>query len=299
MEALNFRAIEVDKIKLEILDEKDIAIDVLRLDKIHKVISGNKSFKLRYYLQDAVNNHKKTIATFGGAWSNHIVATAFACNSIGLQSIGYIRGDELPILSETLLFAKEYGMKLYFVSRADYKDKSAIIEKDTNEDVYWIPEGGFGKLGAKGASEILATVEADNYSHIVAAVGSGTMLAGLVQSIKKDQQVIGISSMKGNTSLNNQIKSLIPEKEKHSLFTIIDEYHFGGFGKHPQVLIDFINKTFQLHQLPLDIVYTGKTFFALLDLIEKGFFAKGSRLLIIHSGGLQGNKSLGDKLLTF
>ena len=299
MEAINFQQIEIQNIKSDFLKQKEIKLYVLRLDKIHPIISGNKSFKLRYYLMDARNKKKNTIATFGGAWSNHIVATAFACYTAGLQSIGFIRGDELPNLSHTLELARKYKMKLIFVSRENYKSKEALIEKHKSEDWYWIPEGGFGKLGAKGASEIFSTIKHDHYSHIIAAVGSGTMLAGLTQAIHAKQKVIGISCMKGNTSLSAQVKSLINNEEQQTLFEIIDEYHFGGFGKHPPNLIDFMNETYRKHTLPLDIVYTSKTFYGVMDLIQKGFFSKGSQLLVIHSGGLQGNMSLGDKLLTF
>ncbi len=296
---INFQKIDIQKIKAEWLDNKEIALDVLRLDKIHPIISGNKSFKLAHYIGDCIEKHKTTIATFGGTWSNHIVATAYASKIAGLQSIGIIRGDRTTALSSTLIAAKTYGMKLFFVSRNEYRNKELTKEKYANDDWYWINEGGYGSLGAKGASEILATISSEKYSHIIAAVGSGTMLAGLTQSITNAQRVIGISSMKGNTNLHEEVKRLIVNIEKRESFDIIDDYHFGGFGKHPKLLIDFMNETYLEHGLPLDIVYTGKTFFAVKNLIEKDFFPKGSQLLIIHSGGLQGNMSLGDNFLTF
>ncbi len=281
----------------EWLLEKKVALDVLRLDKIHPVISGNKWFKLKYYLQDAAALKKTIIATFGGAWSNHIVATAFACKEASLKSIGIIRGEQPAVLSDTLKKAAEYGMELHFVTREEYRNKESIKQKFANKNWYWINEGGYGELGAKGASEILSTVDLRHYSHIIAAVGTGTMLAGLLLAAGSKQNVIGISSMKGNLSLEKEISRLVEKQKPEVKFEVIHDYHFGGYGKHSLPLIDFVNEIYAIHNLPLDIVYTGKTMFAIKDLTEKGFFEPGSRLLMIHSGGLQGNAGLTEKSL--
>ena len=299
MKTFEIPPVEIQTITGDWLAQKGIGLDVLRLDKIHPVVSGNKSFKLKYYLQQAISQQKTTVATFGGAWSNHIVATAYACKLMGLSSIGFIRGEELTELSATLAAAKECGMKLYFVSREEYRDKENIQALQGHTDRYWIPEGGYGILGAKGASEILASIDVEKYTHIIAAVGTGTMLAGLTKSATINQKVIGISCMKGNPSLQHQVAALLSDESKEGQFEIIHDYHFGGFGRHPPSLIAFMNDIYTLYQIPLDIVYTGKTFFAVKDLIEKDFFSNGNQLLIIHSGGLQGNSSLGDKVLTF
>lgn len=290
----------VQPIQAEWITDKKVALDVLRLDKIHPVVSGNKWFKLKYYLHEALAMHKTTIATFGGAWSNHIIAAAFASKVNGLKSIGIIRGEKPAVLSDTLKKAMEYGMELYFVTREEYRQKEGIVQKISENDWYWINEGGYGEQGAKGASEILSQADTSPYSHIIAAVGTGTMLAGLILSANKTQEVIGISSMKGNKSLEKEISALIhaDNKEKAS-FKVIHDYHFGGYGKHPVQLIDFINEIYLKHHLPLDIVYTGKTMFAIKDLTEKDFFQPGSRLLMIHSGGLQGNAGLPAKVLAF
>jgi 1-aminocyclopropane-1-carboxylate deaminase/D-cysteine desulfhydrase-like pyridoxal-dependent ACC family enzyme len=296
---VDFNAINTQDIKADWLTSKRISLAVLRLDKIHPVVSGNKWFKLKYYLQQAIQLQNSTIATFGGAWSNHIVATAVACAESGLKSVGIIRGEETAVISETLKLAKGNGMKLYFVSRELYREKEALKKQFEQEDFYWINEGGYGLLGAKGASEILKITNGSAYSHIIAAVGTGTMLAGLILAAKANQKVIGISSMKGNTSLEKQIHQLTAEQKPEAHLELIHDYHFGGYGKHPAKLIDYIGNIFQEHQLPLDIVYTGKTFFAIEELAKKGFFKPGSDLLMIHSGGLQGNKSLPHKLLAF
>jgi len=296
---LNFKIINVQTIHSVWLSDKKVALDVLRADKIHPVISGNKWFKLKYYLQEAVANHKTTVATFGGAWSNHIVAVAFACNEASLKSVGIIRGERPAALSETLKNAEKFGMELHFVSRQEYREKLSIIEKFASKDWYWINEGGYGLLGAKGAAEIVSTVNMQNYSHIAAAVGTGTMLAGLVLAAADKQKVLGISCMKGNSALEKEILNLCTGHNSGATFQVLHDYHFGGYGKHPSSLIEFINEMYSLHQLPLDIVYTGKTLFAIKDLIKNDFFEPGSRILMIHSGGLQGNSSLPAGKLAF
>lgn len=296
---MNFNKIRVQTLRAEWLSDKKVALDVLRLDEIHPVISGNKWFKLKYYLQDAIALHKNTVATFGGPWSNHIAAVAFACKEAAIKSVGIIRGEQPAVLSETLKNAVEWGMELHFVSRDEYRKKELITQRLSDNNWYWINEGGYGLLGAKGASEIVSTVSLSLYTHIIAAVGTGTMLAGLVSATGNAQKVIGISSMKGNESLQKQVLHLTEEQKQAASFQIIHDYHFGGYGKHPSHLIDFINEIYSEHQLPLDIVYTGKTFYAIKDLTKKDFFEPGSRLLMIHSGGLQGNCSLHDKVLVF
>lgn len=295
---MNFNTINVQRIHAGWLTDKKVFLDVLRLDKIHPVVSGNKWFKLKYYLQEAITTPKTTVATFGGTWSNHIIAVAFACKEYDLKSIGFIRGEEPAVLSETLKIAIEYGMKLQFVTRGKFRKKELIIQEFTDKNVYWINEGGYGLPGAKGASEILNAVDLSAYTHIVTAVGTGTTLAGLVLA-SHNQKVLGISCMKGNFSLEKEVLQLTAHEKPEASFQIIQDYHWGGYGKHPSSLIDFINEIYAKHELPLDIIYTGKTFYGIKDLIKKDFFEPGSRILMIHSGGLQGNKSLPPKVLSF
>lgn len=291
--------IDVQKIEAEWLTNQQISLDVLRLDKIDPIVSGNKWFKLKYYFEEAKSLEKTTVATFGGAWSNHIVAVAFAAREAGFKSIGVIRGEKPTQLSTTLEMAVQYGMNLHFVTRDQYRRKAEVIENFSQPAWYWINEGGFGAPGAKGASEILKILDTLSYSHIIAAVGTGTMLAGLVLGSAPYQNILGISSMKGNFSLMQQIEELTERKPQHVSFDINHDYHFGGYGKHPHQLITFMNDVYTAHQLPLDIVYTGKTFYAIKDMTEKMVFNRGSKLLMVHSGGLQGNKSLPEKLLAF
>lgn len=296
---VDLRSIEIQPIEAKWLTDKHVSLDVLRLDKIDAVVSGNKWFKLKYYLVQAQVEQKRTVATFGGAWSNHIIATAYAAREAGLKSVGIIRGEKPTVLSYTLAQAIEYNMELHFVSRDQYKRKEEIIQSFSNNDWFWIDEGGYGITGAKGAAEILKTVDTRSYSQIVAAVGTGTMLSGLILGSSRGQSITGISSMKGNTAIEQQIKDLLKNENPQATFEIKHEYHFGGYGKHPHQLITFINDSYDKHLLPLDIVYTGKTFYAIKDMVENNRFQTGSKLLMIHSGGLQGNKSLANKVLVF
>ncbi len=278
--------------------DQKLAIDVLRLDLIHPVISGNKWYKLRFYMEEAIHKGYTEIASFGGAYSNHIVATACACNFHQLKSVGYIRGDKTEPLSHTLQAAADFGMQLIFISRADYKNKTALIKNNQQPNRYWIPEGGYGILGAKGAASILNTVSLEKYTHIIAAVGSGTMLAGLLNGSRADQTIIGISSQKNNKSLESEVLHLTLSENQHRLI-LMHHYHFGGFAKHPSELIHFMVDFWKKESIPTDIVYTGKVFFAISDLLQKQYFKPGHRLLVIHSGGLQGNLSLPEKSLPF
>jgi 1-aminocyclopropane-1-carboxylate deaminase len=267
----------------------ELEVDVLRLDKIHPVISGNKWFKLRYYIEDAKAQNKKTIVTFGGAWSNHIIATAAAGKLHGLKTIGIIRGEKPLELSTTLQQAEEAGMKLVFVSREDYSKK---IIPPGNEG-YIINEGGYGNLGAEGASTILDHCPND-FTHYCCAAGTGTMAAGLANRVSK---VVAVSVLKNNHSLEREIATLL--RDSAIAPAIIHDYHFDGYAKYQPELLQFMNDLYRHTGIPTDFVYTAKLFYAVRDLISKSFFPTGSRILLIHSGGLQGNLSLRKGTLMF
>ena len=295
---LRFEDVFTQTIAANWLEKNSVQLEVLRLDKLHDVVSGNKWFKLKYYLEEAKQKGYNTIATFGGAFSNHVVATAFACNSFVLKSIGIIRGEQPAVLSHTLQTAKQYGMELEFVNRALYKDEQLI--KKAFKNVYWISEGGYGDLGALGAKEMLQLCnEHGKYSHIICAVGTGTMMAGVIKAASKNQTVIGISVMKENYSLSEKVKALLNDEEKNKMWKIEHAFHFGGYAKHPPELIQFMNETWKQYTLPTDIVYTAKTFYAAQQIILNNTIPQGSNVLIIHSGGLQGNLSLPEKTLCF
>lgn len=277
----------------------NIGVDVLRLDVVHPIISGNKWFKLQYYLQEAINQHCKKIVTFGGAYSNHIVATAFACKQMNLQSIGIVRGEAATNLSSTLQAAKNYGMHLQFVSREMYKNKTALLAQFNDSSIYSIAEGGYGKLGAKGAATILSCVDTSQYTHIICACGTGTTLSGLIKAALPHQHVIGINVLKGYENMEADIIKILDAKKKYQPFTILNQYHFGGYAKHSKQLIDWMNELYKKENLPTDIVYTSKLFYAVNNLLQQQYFAANSKVLVVHSGGLQGNLSLPNETLLF
>jgi 1-aminocyclopropane-1-carboxylate deaminase len=291
----------------------DIQAAMLRLDRIHPVVSGNKWFKLKYNLEAAAG---RPIVTFGGAYSNHIVATAAACGMAGIPCTGIIRGEEPAVKSHTLELAASLGMEMMFVSREAYrlKDVSAF------PDAYVIPEGGHNALGAKGCSEILSLAGTGDFSHIICAVGTGTTLAGLVNAVGDDRrQVIGISALKGADSLYEETQALLTNPgggdgnhdsgriaEMQSLqpapennWTILHQFHEGGYGKVSDRLIAFMNDFYRQTGIPTDRVYTGKMVLAVQQLLEQSYFPPNSRLLLIHTGGLQGNDSLPPGVLCY
>lgn len=297
-DTVDFEKVITQAVEAEWLRNKNILLHVLRLDLIDAEISGNKWFKLKYYLKDAVGQGFGTIATFGGAYSNHIMATACACKKLGLKSIGIIRGEEPAVLSHTLIQARQFGMQLYFVSRAEYKEPELLKEEFSK--AYWINEGGHGAEGVRGAKEIMTLCkESEKYDHVVCAVGTGTMMAGIIKAVNANQVVTGISIMKGNPELMNNVKTLLGKDDEAKQFNILHDYHFGGYAKYPNTLIEFMNQTWQQHHLPTDIIYTAKTFYAVEQMISNNTIPPGSNVLMIHSGGLQGNFSLPAGLLCF
>lgn len=278
-----------------------LSVDVLRLDLIHPVVSGNKWFKLKQYLQLAKQIAKTTLITYGGAYSNHIVATAAAANLHGLKSAGIIRGEEPVAWSPTLTAAKEYGMQLFFITRENYRLKKIppeIFNSFEETESIFIPEGGYGQLGASGAKDILLQTEAAGYSHIVTAVGTGTTLAGLAMAVSPYQKVIGIPVLKNAFSLEEEIKALLPPA-KNASFQLIHDYHFGGYAKRSAAVISFMNDFYGKTGIPTDFIYTGKTFLGVFDLFEKGYFTSRDKVMLLHTGGLQGNVSLPKGTLIF
>lgn len=291
---------DINHIELDRLGKKNgskIPLSVLRTDLIHPVISGNKWFKLRFYLDEAVKKGYKTIGSFGGAYSNHIVALAAAAKMSGLASIGIIRGeaDDSPTLQE----ARELGMKIIAVSRESFKDREEIIQSFPKQnEIYWVEEGGYGLQGARGAATILSAMDCSGFTHILCACGTGTMAAGLIMGAADHQKIIGISVLKNNKTLEKSIAGLLPDALNRKIHCIHD-YHFGGYAKHPVQLIDYMNDFYQRTHIPSDIVYTSKLFYAAEDLIQKGYFEETANILLIHSGGLQGNRSLSKNTLCF
>ena len=270
----------------------DIQAAMLRLDQLHPVVSGNKWFKLQYNLQAAEG---RPVVTFGGAYSNHLVATAAACREKGIAAIGVVRGERPAVPGHTLQQAAELGMRLVFVSREDYRmlaqGQAADIQLITGvHDACIIPEGGHNALGAKGCEEILPLAGDARFTHVICATGTGTTLAGLINSATT-QQVTGISVLKGAFSLNNSTAELV-HPGNHTTWQILHDFHEGGYAKTSERLIGCMNDFYRETGIPTDRVYTGKMVLAVRLLLAENFFPPGSRLLLIHSGGLQGNDSL-------
>jgi len=295
--------VTIEALKDELLDSMEVSVDVLRLDKIHLVVSGNKLYKLYYYLEDAIAQNKMTI-TFGGAYSNHLAATAKACNELNIPCIGMVRGEEPPNLSHTLQFCKENNMQLVFLSRDEFtklKNEEVIQRFEVQYGPHiLIPEGGYGKKGVEGASFISSYYDLHAYTHICCAVGTGTTIAGLIETSNFKLQTsnfLGFSALKGLNDFPDRIKYLLGEEQGKCQF--ISDYHFGGYAKKTNDLIDFMNAFYSKHHIPTDFVYTGKMFYGVMNLINKGYFLQGSKILCIHTGGLQGNLSLENGTLIF
>jgi 1-aminocyclopropane-1-carboxylate deaminase len=268
-----------------------LSISILRADLIDPVVSGNKWFKLQLYVRDAIAAGKTTLATFGGPYSNHIVATSTYGASMGLETVGFIRGEKPVALSPTLTDAMENGMTLHFVSREDFEQTEKIISHNQDPSWAWIPEGGYGITGAEGVKSMLTIKDTASFDTIICAVGTGTMMAGLIKAAAPHQQVIGLSVLKNNISIDEEIKALLTPEESKKNFEINHDYHFGGYAKHTPALIDFMNDCYKKMELPLDFVYTAKLVYGVEDLATNGKFDPTSKILIIHSGGLQGNRS--------
>ncbi|WP_223548638.1 1-aminocyclopropane-1-carboxylate deaminase/D-cysteine desulfhydrase [Aestuariivivens sp. NBU2969] len=279
------------------ISNNDVRLYVKREDLSHEFVSGNKFRKLKYNLKEARKQGFEVLLTFGGAYSNHIAAVASAGKLMGFETIGVIRGEELYGEIErnpTLMFAKECGMKFKFVSRQTYRLKTAetFLKELIKEfgTFYVIPEGGTNALGVKGCEEILRGTDFD-FDYICCSVGTGGTISGIINCSKPSQQVLGFPALKGSF-LDKDISKFVTQ----SNWDLITDYHFGGYAKINLDLVEFINGFKKDYDIPLDPVYTGKMLFGVMDLISKGFFPEGSKILAIHTGGLQGVKGMNDYL---
>ena len=275
--------------QINLPEKLGVELYIKREDKIHAFVSGNKYRKLKYNLLEADKMGFKTLLTFGGAYSNHIAAVASVGDVLGFKTIGVIRGDELENAvnsNPTLSFAQDCGMQFKFVSRESYRIKTTntFIEKLKAEfgDFYLVPEGGTNDLAIKGCEEILTDAD-EIFDYVCCAVGTGGTIAGLINCSKPGQQVLGFTALKGDF-LQQDISKFATKNN----WKLITDYHFGGYAKINDELVTFINQFKNKQNIPLDPVYTGKMIYGIFDLIEKGYFPKGTKILAIHTGGLQG-----------
>jgi len=291
--------IRIDAIKDDLLEQQDIQLDILRLDEIHPIVSGNKWFKLKYNIADAIENGHDSVLTFGGAHSNHLIAAAAAAKVFGLRSVGIIRGFHgKEKYTDTLHACEEMGMQLHFTSREDYNRKEEenfwnALQMEFGK-CYIIPEGGNDVNGRKGTAEISNYIP-DAYTHVALAIGTGATFAGIRASLNDNIQMLGFTVMKGGMYLKEEIRQSLPESKVN--WSIVADYHFGGFAKSDDDLIAFMNHFYTKHSVPLDQVYNAKLLSGVMDLIKNNAFPKGSKVLCVHTGGLQGNNSIKNKLL--
>ncbi|WP_104734584.1 1-aminocyclopropane-1-carboxylate deaminase/D-cysteine desulfhydrase [Hanstruepera ponticola] len=272
-----------------ILNNGIISLKIKREDAIHPLVSGNKYRKLKYNILEAQESGKSSLLTFGGAYSNHIAAVAMAGKKFGFKTIGVIRGEEISTKAKdnpTLDFAQQNGMQFHFVSREDYRNKYDLeFMNRLGErfgDFYLIPEGGTNSLAVKGCEEIVTKTD-KAFDYICCPVGTGGTISGIINASFENQKILGFPALKGDF-----LKKDISKFANKSNWNLITDYHFGGYAKINEALISFINDFKMEYDIQLDPIYTGKMLFGIMDLIEKEFFEKGSKILAIHTGGLQG-----------
>lgn len=279
----------IQEITDELFKEKKVTVLFKRDDLIHEDISGNKWRKLKYNLKAS---NGREILTFGGAFSNHIAASAAACNYYNIKSIGIIRGERPKQMNNTLLFAERSGMQLEFISRQEYKEKntSEFLEKINikYKKPFIIPEGGANREGLMGCTEVIHELHED-FDYIITAVGTGATIAGLSLGLKDNQKVYGISVLKGAEYLNDEIEELLGlNRDRNKKYELIHDYHFGGYAKIKIELIQFMNDFYAKHGIKTDPIYSGKSLYALYDMIQKDVFPPNSKIIYYHCGGLQG-----------
>jgi len=280
-----------------IIPNANVTVTIKRDDLIHPIISGNKYRKLKYNLLEANKLQAKTLLTFGGAFSNHILAVAAAGKENGFSTIGIIRGEELSdkvAMNPTLQKAQDYGMNLHFVTRDEYrlkdsKDYYNTLKKNFG-DFYLLPEGGTNELAIKGCEEIVS-LKGKEFDFICCSVGTGGTISGIINSSESNQQVLGFPSLKGDF-LQQDICKFVQKTN----WKLINDYHFGGYGKVTEELILFINQFYATYKIPLDPIYTGKMVFGVFDLIYKNWFPINSKILLIHTGGIQGVEGMNNLL---
>lgn len=290
---LQSKPIAIQCLEHPLFREKKVQVSVLRLDNIHPEVSGNKFFKLKYNLIEALNQGKNKILTFGGAYSNHIYATASAAKEADLQSIGVIRGEGFDKINPTLRHAQAKGMELHFISRDEYRKKNTpeFLKRLHTQfgDFYLIPEGGTNTLAIQGITEILEEKHKE-FTYICTSIGTGGTFCGLWQSISSHQTLVGFSSLKGDF-IQEEIKQLLIKNKIKSPggMKLITTYHFGGYGKWTSELITFIHWFHEVFGILLDPLYTSKMAVGFWDMLQKDYFLSNSKILLIHTGGLQGN----------
>lgn len=284
----------IQQIHAPLFEEKGLKVFIKRDDLIHPIISGNKWRKLKYLLKQAQTEGKNHLVTFGGAYSNHLLATAAAASKFGFKSTGFVRGEEVN--NDTLFLCRLHGMNLIFTDRESYRDKQTLFDKHFADDnqAFFIDEGGASPLGVKGCSELIDELT-KSYDHIFCACGTGTTAAGVINGISQhqlDTQFHGVPVLKNGEFLRTGIDSFLTQPNEYQLHT---DYHFGGYAKTTPELINFIKQFVSSTGILIDPVYTSKMLYAVYDLAAKNYFKHGSKTLVIHTGGIWGLLGMKDK----
>lgn len=292
-----FSASELTRIESAKFDQAGVELWLKRDDLLHPVISGNKWRKLKYILNHVLTAGYGTVISMGGAYSNHLHALAYAGRELGLNTVGLIRGEQPNPLNPTLSDLQSWGMELQFVSRSQYRQLRQYKQCDALPGLkpgqYWLPEGGALALALDGVAEIAGEITVP-YDILCTACGTGTTLAGLIRAAPRQAGVLGFAVLKGGEYLHAEVAAMAGQTNIQ--WSINHDYHFGGFAKINSRLLDFMNSFQQETNIELDSIYTGKLLFALYDLIGKGYFQRGRRIIALHTGGLQGNRSIAARL---
>lgn len=286
--------VDVSRIRVETLagfgDDRSVSVSMLRLDRMHPFISGNKWFKLHYNIEEALHTGKSSMLSFGGAYSNHLIALAAAAHAQGLSSIGLVRGEE-PVHNSVLAQCQVYGMQLHFISRAQYaaKEDAAFLAELSHRfpEALIVPEGGANEAGERGTAEIAAYVSS-RFTHVALSVGTGTTFTGLRRVLPEEQVLLGFAPMKGGGYLAGTIRAKLQGLPEAN-WQLYDRFHFGGFGKINETVLPFMDHFQEQYGFELDRVYTAKMMLGIRQLISEGAFPGGAQILCIHTGGLSGS----------
>lgn len=284
----------IEQLNIDLFQQYNLNVWIKRDDLLHPIIAGNKWRKLKYNILEAKRQGYKQILSFGGAYSNHLHALAYACKINNLHSIGIVRGEQHYANNYTLRWARHWGMTLKFVDRITYKlrDNPQFINdlQAQYPEAFIVPEGGSNSLALTGIKEVIEELDQQlDYDYLITPVGSGGTLAGLIAADNNRHHIRGVAVLKQHNYLQKEVlKLLSSNSNEFTHWQILDEYHCGGYGRYSPQNAKEILAFSQLTSIPFEPVYSGKMVLALLDLTKQGYFKPGSTIVLLHTGGLQG-----------
>ena len=285
----------IEKFRFNKSNNKDLELFVKRDDLIHKYISGNKIRKLNQNIFSFYKNKCKKLVTFGGAFSNHLLATAALCNELSIDCVGIVRGEELNVNSNGILKkCSSLGMQLNFVSRTNFSEQKKMSGLLVNDGIptWFVPEGGANLEGIEGCKEIVAENE-EIFDYYVVAQGTTTTSIGIALALPPSAKIIVVPVLKGFNS-KSEMKSVLNNVDLWNVIKdkiiVLDDFHFGGYAKSTNELREFISEINQINKMQIEEVYTGKALYALKNYLEKNF-VKNKKVLFIHTGGIFTDKN--------